>query len=533
MKTDSGQIHLRLSLARMPQVDARRWAAGIAAVAAAWMVIVSTRYVALGLSDIRGGLGAGFDEGSWISTVYAAGDVTGVVFGCWLAESVSVRRVFLCAASLFTLLSTLPLLQPTLTNILVVRLFQGIAGGALLPMAIIGLQLTLPRNLRAVAVALYTSASTLAPQTAAGLTGWLLENGGWRALFWANLPIGLVALSAGAYGFPKSDFRPRSLLTVDRFELLALVIGLALVATVFDQGNRLDWWNSWLVRGLSLAGTAALVSYVVCAISSKRSYLFRYALLNRRNISLGALGAIPFAIAGLGCGYLIPEYLVEAHGYRPENIGPILGDAAWPQIVSYCFGVICLTKQWVSPRILLLTGFLAAAGGLLHDSLGLYGVWIGQDLLLGQVLQGIGLPLILLPILFLFVSDVVPREGLQAALLFNVFRSLGGTIGLGLIETLDRVREQLRSNILVDHVVAGGNITSARLSILTSAVGARSIGSDQAASRALGLLASQIQNQAQILGHADTLAVLGAIMLMSAVLAFCLAPAGSGLPIRR
>jgi MFS transporter, DHA2 family, multidrug resistance protein len=533
MKTNSRQIHLHLSLARMPQLDSRRWAAGIAAVAAAWMAILSTRYVALGLSDIRGGLGAGFDDGSWISTVYAAGDVTGVIFGCWLAESVSVRRVFLFATGLFALLSTLPLLQPTLTNLLVARLFQGIAGGALLPMAITGLLRTLPGNLQAVALALYTSASTLAPQIAAGLTGWLVESGGWRALFWANLPFGLAALCAGAYGFPKSDFRLRSLLAVDRFELLALVIGLALVATVFDQGNRLDWWNSWLVRGLSLAGTAALVSYVVCAISSKRGYLFSHALLNRRNLLLGALGAVPFAIAGLGCGYLIPEYLVEAHGYRPENIGPILGDAAWPQIVSYCLGVICLTKEWVSPRMLLFTGFLATAGGLLHDSLGLYGVWIGQDLLLGQFLQGIGLPLILLPILFLFVSDVVPKEGLQAAMLFNVFRSLGGTIGLGLIETLDRVREQLRSNILVDHVVAGGNITLARLSALTSAVGARSIGTDQAASRALGLLASQVQGQAQILGHADTLAMLGAITLMSAVLAFCLAPAGSGLPIRR
>ena len=48
-----------------------------------------------------------------------------------------------------------------------------------------------------------------------------------------------------------------------------------------------------------------------------------------------ALGAVRVAIAGLGCDYLIPEYLVEAHDYRPENIGQILWDAAWPQVISY------------------------------------------------------------------------------------------------------------------------------------------------------------------------------------------------------
>jgi hypothetical protein len=59
--------------------------------------------------------------------------------------------------------------------------------------------------------------------------------------------------------------------------------------------------------GTVLGRTTTLASHQVCTISSNRTYLFRAELLNRRNISLGALGAVPFTITGLGCGYLIPE----------------------------------------------------------------------------------------------------------------------------------------------------------------------------------------------------------------------------------
>jgi MFS transporter, DHA2 family, multidrug resistance protein len=526
-----GWIHDSLQYFR--RLDSHRCAAAVAAVAAAWMAMLSTRYTALALADVRGGVGAGFDDGSWITTAYPTGEVIGIVAGCWLAAAISLKRILIGAATVFTISSLLPLLTPHWTTVVAVRLIQGLAGGALLPMAIVGLLRSLPPAYRALAIALYTSASTLAPQLAGALTGWLLNTGDWQLLFWANIPLGLMAICAAAYGFPREAVRLRPLLGIDRFRLLLLVSSLALLSCAFDQGNRLDWLNSGLIRGLLFAGGAALCAYLIYLVRLRKNYLLGAGLILRRNVTLGALGVVPFGIAGLGCAYVIPEYLVQAHLYRPDNIAPILWDAAWPQILAYGVGIISLSKRWIPPRTLLAAGFVFVAAGLIRDSLGLYGVWIEPDLRSGQILQGFGLPLILLPLLFLFVSDLVPQEGLQAALLFNVLRSLGGTVGLATIETLDRFREQIRSNVLVEHIVIGAQTTVQHLDLLTSIVSGRSIGDAQATARATTLLSEAVQNQAQILGHADTLAALGATMLIAALFAFSMAPAGSGHPVER
>ena len=494
--------------------------------------MLGARYSALGLADILGGVGVGFDAGSWMSSAYAAGDVAGVVIGCWLATALSLRRVLLGAAMMYMMASCVLALQPIMTIVLVARTVEGLAGGALLPMAIVALLRTLPPAHRALALALYTSASTLAPQLAAALAGWLMDRWGWSALFWANVAPGLLALCAGGYGLPHETLRLRPLLHTDRFGLLMFVAGLAMLACGFDQGNRLDWLNSALVRALLAGGGVALCVFVVHARGLKRDRLLNVGLLWRRNIALGAWGVVPFGVAALGCVYVIPQYLTQAHGYRPDELGPVLWDAAWPQVISYAGAVVCLGKRWLGPRRLLAVGFVLVGAGLLYDSLGLDAAWIGPDLYAGQLLQGLGLPLILLPLLFLFVGDLLPREGLHAAMLFNVMRSLGGTIALACVATLDRVREQVRSSSLIDHVAAGASITSARFDALGAAVSARSLGDDQARSRALHLLAVEVQHQAQVLGQADTLAALAVVMFAGVLGVLCMGPNGSGHPGR-
>lgn len=515
----------------VPQWNGRRFATCVAAVSAAWMVMLGAHYSVLGLADIRGGLGIGFDEGSWLSTAYKAGDVVGVVIGCWLATAISLKRVLLHAAFLFMTASGVLALSPTFTVVLIARTAQGLAGGSLLPMAIVALLRTLPPHHRALALALYTSASTLAPQLAAGLVALLINHWGWTALFWANLIPGLIALGTGAYGLPHESFHGRPLLYTDRFGLLLLVLGVAMLACGFDQGDPLDWLHSALIRALLVGGTVAFGLSIVYVARLKRDLLLNMELLWRPNISMGTWGVLPFGLAALGCTYVIPQFLVQAHAYRPDELWLVLQDAAWPQVISYIAAVVCLGKQWFGPRRLLALGFLLVGAGLLIESLGLDGAWTGPDLWLGQVLQGLGLPLILLTLLFLFVGDLLPREGLHAAMLFNIMRSLGGTIGLAGVATLDRVREQARSSFLVDHVTAGSLIVSARLDALTAAVSARSLGDDQAQARALHILAIEVRQQAQILGHADTLAALAiAVLVFGSLCTLCLRPNGSGHP---
>lgn len=409
---------------RLWRWDRRKWAACIAAVSAAWMAMLGAREAVVGLADLRAGLALGFDEGSWLASVYAAGDVIGVVLGCWLATALSLRRVLLGASLLHALASCLLAIGPTFFLILGARGLQGLAAGALLPMAIVALLRTLAPRHRPLALAIYTSASTLAPPLAVGLTGWLLEHFSWPALFWSNAPLAVLALLSGAYGLPREAYRLRPLLHTDRIALALLLAGLGMLACGLDQGNRLDWWQSPLIVFLLCTGLAAVLAYGFHALRARHDRLLNTALLARWNITTGAWNVVPFGLAATGCGYLIPQYLGQIQGYRPEQQATVLWDAAWPQLISYTFAVLCLQRRWtgLGPRRLLALGFLLVGGGLLYDSLHLCGDWIAPQLRPGQMAQGLGLPLILLPLLFLYVGDLLPREALHAAMIFNVMR---------------------------------------------------------------------------------------------------------------
>ncbi|EHF4985776.1 MFS transporter [Serratia marcescens] len=513
-------------LRRLPPWNRHRFAACVAAIAAAWMAMLGARYVALGYADVRGGLGLGVGDGSWLSTAYAVGDVVGVVLGCWLATALSLRRVLLGTTGLFVLASGLLALSPPYAILLAARGAQGLAGGALLPMAIVALLRTLPPGHRALALALYTSASTVAPQLAAGIAGWLLDRWGWQALLLANLLPGLLAWAAGTYGLPREPLRVRPLLHTDRFGLLLLIGGLGLLACAFDQGNRLDWLHSPLIRALLAAGVVAVCGFAYHAASVRRDRLLDVELLSRRNILLGACGVVPFGLAAMGCGYVIPQYLVQVHGYGPADLEPVLWDAAWPQVISYGGAVLCLDRKWLGgPRRLLALGFVLVASGLLLAGLNISGTWLAGGLRAGQILQGLGLPLILLPLLYLYVGDLMPREGVHAALVFNVMRSLGGTIGLAGITTLDRLREQAWTSAILHHADTAAT-AFARVESLVVAAGPPSAAGDQAVHRLL----SNPHLQAQILAHADTLTVLAIAMLAGAILAMCMRSYGSGHP---
>lgn len=527
----NSRLKSRLFPGSLIRWDRRRFSACVAAIAAAWMTVLGARYVVLGFADVRGGLGLGVDEGTLLSSAYAAGDVVGVVIGCWLATALSLRRVLLGATLLFMATSVLMAFSPPYAAQVIVRFAQGMAGGVLLPMAIVALLRTLPARHRALALALYTSASTLAPQLAAAITGWLLDHWGWRALFLANLLPGIFALIAGFYGLPRERLRLRPLLHMDRFGMLLFVGGLGMLACAFDQGNRLDWLQATPIRVLLFAGTVAICGFIYHVVRVRHDRLLNVELLSRRNIVLGISGILPFSVAVTGCSYVIPQFLIQIHSYHPRELGAVLWDAGWPQLISFAGAVVCLDRKWLGgPRRLLVLGGVLVATGALHDSLNIDGSWEGDELRIGQILQGLGLPLILLPLLYLYVGDLLPREGLHAAMVFNVMRSICGTAGLAWVSTLDRVREQTRSNVLMDHVSTSSAAVSARLDALISAVSMRSSGSDQATEQALHLLASNVRLQSQILAHADTLAAIAVVTLIGAVLAAFMMPYGSGHP---
>src|SRR3954449_13077183 len=93
---------------KTPPARCERPLIGVAAVLmGAFIATLNTRVTTFGLADIRGGLGLGFDEGSWLTSMFAAGQMAVAPAAAWLSQVLGVRRFLLCSCMVFILSSLL------------------------------------------------------------------------------------------------------------------------------------------------------------------------------------------------------------------------------------------------------------------------------------------------------------------------------------------------------------------------------------------------------------------------------------------
>src|SRR2546421_5594838 len=86
------------------KIPTKTWIAVIGATLGAFMAVLNIQIVNASLADIQGAIGAGIDDGGWISTSYLIAEIVGIPLSGWLAQGVSIRLYFLPHAPPFLVL---------------------------------------------------------------------------------------------------------------------------------------------------------------------------------------------------------------------------------------------------------------------------------------------------------------------------------------------------------------------------------------------------------------------------------------------
>src|SRR5689334_6085790 len=173
-------------------VTARTWIAVIGSTLGAFMAVLNIQIVNASLADIQGAIGAGIDDGGWVSTAYLVAEIIVIPLTGWLAQVFSVRRYLLVNAALFLGFSAACAFARNLEQMIVLRALQGFAGGVLIPLAFTIIITLLPKAKQPIGLALFALSATFAPAIGPTIGGYLTENWGWQYIFYVNLVPGLV-----------------------------------------------------------------------------------------------------------------------------------------------------------------------------------------------------------------------------------------------------------------------------------------------------------------------------------------------------
>src|SRR5580698_7472021 len=283
-----------------------------------FMVGLDNTIVNVGLPAIGRDLHAGVSGLQWTVAAYTITLAALLMFSGAIADRIGRRTIFQVGLSLFTLGSWLCSLAPSLGWLIAFRLLQGAGGSMLNPPAlgIITNTFTKPAE-RARAIGVWDGVFGLSMALGPVLGGILVGTVGWRGIFWANIPVGLVAVSMTALLVPDSK-APRTR-RADPLGQVLVITMLASLAYAIIQGPANGWFSAATVGFFLVSVTALLI-------------LLRYE--PRRPdplIDLRFFKSVPFSAANAtavcaiaasaGFLFLTTLYLQDVRGYTALRAG--------------------------------------------------------------------------------------------------------------------------------------------------------------------------------------------------------------------
>ena len=172
------------------------WVVAAIVVVPTFMEILDTTIANVALRYISGGLSAAQSDSEWVITSYLAANAIVLPITGWLSARLGRRNYFLICIAVFTLASALCGFATSLTQMILFRIIQGLAGGGLQPCSQGVLLDAFPEEKQGTAMTLFGVAAILGPIVGPTLGGWLCVNYDWRWIFLINVPIGVLSLIA-------------------------------------------------------------------------------------------------------------------------------------------------------------------------------------------------------------------------------------------------------------------------------------------------------------------------------------------------
>ena len=496
------------------RVSLRDWVALMGAMLGAFMAVLDIQITNASLNDILGSLGATLEEGSWVSTSYLVAEIIVIPLTGWLSDVFSARRYLLANAALFLVFSMACAWAWSLESMIVFRALQGFTGGVLIPMAFNLVLKLLPAAKRGLGFALFGMTATFAPAIGPTIGGWLTDNYGWPAIFYLNLVPGVLLMSAVAWGLAPGKPRLALLRRGDWGGIGAMAIGLGSLIVFLEEGNRNDWLNSKFIVLLALTAATFLSVCVVIELKRREPFI-NLRLLADRNFGIGTVISTAFGVGMYGAMYLLPVYLAQVQGYNAQQIGWTIIWSGAPQLLM--MPVAAALLRWFDARLLLTLG-LALFSGSSFMNAAMTNLTAYDQLILAQLVRAMGMPLVIVPLTSLATGHIGPQQAGSASALYNMFRNLGGSIGIALLATQLDLREKFHSVRLGEAVSLFHPATNERLDTLTQQFIARGAEAVAAAQQAVGALAGTVRREAYVMAYADCFYLIGVLLLAMVLL---------------
>ncbi|WP_237405165.1 MFS transporter [Actinacidiphila reveromycinica] len=415
------------------------------------MTFIDQTIVSIAVPEIQNELGLTSTGVQWAVNAYLLSLAAFFAYGGRLADTLGHRRVVVMGVLVFAASSLLCGLTPkggaAQTWIVVFRAVQGVGGAMMFPAALGIVVQTFALRERGKALALFFGVAGGLTAVGPILGGWLTE-WTWRAIFWVNIPVAVIALALIALSRPVTEHRPAPM---DYRGLALIVAGIGLSVFGFQQSQIWHWSNPGIWVCIA-AGVALLAVFARLELRTPSPLIQVRIFTNRpfavENLVLGIamLVFVPFF-------FFASEYAQISLGKSASGAGVYLLCFFIGFVIASQFGGRMLDRGGAKRPVLLgcvicAVGFYLLAGKVTDLDFG--------DQQWSIVIAGAGMGLMLTPA----STDAVNRASRlsygEATGITQTVRNYSASLGLAVLGTISvaRFESHLRDSLVGQGVPA-------------------------------------------------------------------------------
>ena len=405
------------------------WLAIVAVSLPMFMATLDNLVMTSALPIIRVRLDAGIDELEWFVNAYSLCFATFMLMAAALGDRFGRRTIFVAGIAIFTIASTLSALSTQPWQLIATRALQGVGASALLPLSLTLLVGSVPRARRALAIGVWGGISGLGIALGPLIGGAVLQGWDWQAIFWINVPVGILAIPLVLAALPNSRGA-----RVKADVLGVLLVGLGVLGVVYGlvRGNAAGW-SSVEVLGALVSGAVVLMIFVLWQRRAAEP-LLPLRLFRDRSFSVANAVGISFSFGIYGSIFILIQFLQIVQGKTPLAAG--VETMPWtlaPMVIAPLAG---LYGSRVGVRNLLMVG-------LALESIAMF--WLAAELkpdvqysaLVGPFLcAGIGMGLIFAPSTTALLTNITELDRAKASGTYATLREIGVALGIAVLTSV-------------------------------------------------------------------------------------------------
>ena len=299
----------------------RKWLVAVTLFLGTLSVGLSVTAVNIAIPTIMSSLGTSLNRIQWVLTGFMITRTVLIPSVGWLGERMGDRNLFIASSTIFTAGSLLCSFSWNVESLIFFRIVQAVGAGPLLGVSMAIMFEAFPRHDRGLAMGLFMTGWSLGPFFGPLLGGYLTEHVHWRAIFYLNLPTGLLSIVSGYYLLPRLSAKPAAA-PLDIMGLVTMAGGTVTLLLALSLGHE-EGWASRLIVTLFALSALLFTLFIAAELRTAQPFIeLRYF----RNINFSLANCLIFLrVFGFrGANFLLALFLQKGLNHTPTQAGMFL-----------------------------------------------------------------------------------------------------------------------------------------------------------------------------------------------------------------